>query len=336
MRSVFFPRLVNGPFGDPALYVRIAHRGEALLFDCGDLHPLSPREMLKLRGVFLSHTHIDHVAGFDRLLRTYLGSDRPLSIYGPPGTAERIGHRLAGTTWNLTSGYPLELTVFEWGDPAGTVVLFRAAAAFAPEPQPPRPCPFGLLLETPAYRVRGLPLDHGGIVSLAFALEETLHVAIHSEALHRAGLVAGSWLGTFKDLLRRGDAGAVWLAAPGVDGGTIRRTVDDWCAAIAHTEPGMKVVYVTDVAPSAANAEKIVALAAGADLLAIEATFATADRALAEQRNHLTAGLSGDLGRRAGVARLVVFHHSPRYLDSPRRLHEEAAAAHRGNGVMGE
>ncbi|WP_269085277.1 hypothetical protein [Syntrophotalea acetylenica] len=42
MRSVFFPRLVNGPFGDPALHVRLAHRGEALLFDCGDLHALPP------------------------------------------------------------------------------------------------------------------------------------------------------------------------------------------------------------------------------------------------------------------------------------------------------
>ncbi len=327
MRSVFFPELVNGPFGDPGLYVRIAHRGEALLFDCGDLHPLTHREILKLRGVFLSHTHIDHIAGFDRLLRSFLGSDRPLAIYGPPGTAERIGHRLAGTTWNLTSGYPLRLTVFEWGDPSGAVVLFRAANAFAPEPQTPRPCPSGVLLETSAYRVRCLPLEHGGIVSLAFSLEETLHVAIHKEALQRAGLVEGPWLGGLKDLVRRGDAGDEWLMAPRVGGGTLGRTVADWCAEIAHTESGMKVVYVTDVAPSVTNGEQIVTLAAGAHLLAIEATFATADWALAEQRNHLTAGLAGDLGRRAGVARLMVFHHSPRYQVTPERLRQEAAVA---------
>ncbi|HKL48307.1 MAG TPA: MBL fold metallo-hydrolase, partial [Desulfuromonadales bacterium] len=72
MRSVFFPHLVNGPFGDPALFVRLAHRGEALLFDCGNLHPLSHRDMLKISAVFLSHAHIDHLVGFDTLLRLLL------------------------------------------------------------------------------------------------------------------------------------------------------------------------------------------------------------------------------------------------------------------------
>jgi ribonuclease Z len=327
MRSVFFPHLVNGPFGDPALYVRLAHQGKALLFDCGDLHPLTTREILKLEAVFLSHAHIDHLAGFDALLRCFLCREGSLQVFGPPGIADRIGHRLGGYTWNLTAGYPFVLTVREWGDPRGRSVRFRASRGFVPEPAEPFPCPDGLLLETPSFRVRCVPLDHGGIVSLGFALEETLHVAIHKEALAREGLAPGPWLRAFKEWARVGGDGNEVLAVRQATGEVVSRSAAELLNRIAHIERGMKLVYVTDVAPHAANARKIVELAGGAQLLVIEATFSAVDRDRAEARSHLTAQLAGELGRRAGASRLLVFHHSPRYQETPDLLRQEAEAA---------
>jgi ribonuclease Z len=99
---------------------------------------------------------------------------------------------------------------------------------------------------------------------------------------------------------------------------------------IAHIERGMKICYVTDAAPTAENMEKIVALAADSHLLAIEATFAHRDLERARQRNHLTARLAGRLARKAGAARLLVFHHSPRYQEHPELLAAEAQAAFAG------
>lgn len=328
MRSVFYPRLVNGSFGDPALYVRLAHRGEAFLFDCGDLHPLPPREILRVRSIFISHAHIDHLFGFDLLLRLFLYREQPIDLYGPPGLIDRLAHKLAGYTWNLIEGFPLIVRVSEWEESGrGRQASFRARQAFRREELGEFSCGGGLLLDTPDFRVRAVPLDHGGIVSLAFALEETLHVAIHKDALAARGFIAGPWLSEVKKLVRRAAPGDTPVAVPKSGGGEESHPLGALAEAIAHVEPGMKIVYVTDASPTAANREKIAALAAGAHLLAIEATFADADRERARERNHLTARLAGEIACQAGAARLLVFHHSPRYQNEPQRLAEEAASA---------
>jgi ribonuclease Z len=331
MRSVFFPRLVNDPFGDPALYVHLAHRGEALLFDCGDLHALSPRELLKIRAVFISHAHIDHLIGFDALLRAFLYREATLPVYGPPGLHARLEGRLAGYTWNLTAGYPFSLTVREVRDDVIREVTFRAENGFRPERETLLPCREGLIHETPHFRVRAVALDHGGIPSLAFSLEEPLHVAIHRDALDRCGYRPGHWLTDLKDLVFRRAAPDSVLTVPLLDGGSVDRPLARLIAEVAGTERGMKVCYVTDASPTGDNMAKIVALAEEAHLLVIEAVFAHRDLERARQRNHLTAHLAGRLARKANAARLLVFHHSPRYQHQPRLLAEEAESAFSGS-----
>jgi len=328
VRSVFYPRLLNGPFGDPACYVRLAHRREALLFDCGDLRELVPRDALKITTVFISHAHIDHMVGFDALLRTFLYHDRTLLVYGPDGIAEQIRGRLNGYTWNLIEGYPLVLKVREWQGRPGREVTFRAANAFRPEGETDwGEAEADLLLSGDHRQVRALALDHGGIASLAFALQEPLHVAIHKDALEAHGYRPGPWLSSFKDLLRQGAPGETRLAVPLEGGRGLALPLAELRQRIAHTERGMKIVYVTDVAPSAANLDKIVPFARQAHLLAIEAVFPHAELARARERNHLTARLAGELARRAGAARLLTFHHSPRYQERPELLAAEAEAA---------
>ncbi len=324
MRSVFNPRLVNGPFGDPALYVHLAHRGQALLFDCGDLHALTTRELLKIRAVFISHGHIDHLVGFDSLLRAFLYHDLNLQLFGPAGIIDQLTGRLAGYTWNLTTGFSFMLTVQEWRGEQLEATVFRAQNGFVAEPQPGRDCSDGLLYETPYCSVRADRLEHGDIDSLAFALEEPLHIAIHREALERRGFLVGPWLAHFKVLLQQQTSGKTLLAVPLVAGGTEQVPLGELVEEIASTERGMKVCYVTDASPTSANLDKIIALAREAHLLVIEAVFAHQELPRAQLRNHLTARLAGRIGRLADAKRLRVFHHSRRYLDRPQLLDKEA------------
>jgi ribonuclease Z len=330
MRSVFYPRLVNGPFGDPALYVHLAHRGQALLFDCGDLHALTTRELLKIRAVFISHGHIDHLVGFDALLRAFLYRDLNLQLFGPAGIIDQLTGRLAAYTWNLSAGFSFVLTVREWRGERLEEAVFRAQNGFVAEPQPGRDCRDGLLYETPFCSVRAARLDHGDIHSLAFTLEEPLHIAIHRDALERRGFLAGPWLAHFKDLVLQKTSGKTMLTAPLAAGGTEEVSLAELVEEIASTERGMKVCYVTDASPTAANLRKITDLARAAHLLVIEAVFVHRDLPRARLRNHLTARIAGRLGRLAGAARLRVFHHSPRYQDRPELLAAEAQEAFSG------
>jgi ribonuclease Z len=74
-------------------------------------------------------------------------------------------------------------------------------------------------------------------------------------------------------------------------------------------------------------------LAAGADLLFIEAPFLAADAERAAQKYHLTAQQVGILARAASVKVVIPFHFSPRYSDREVQLRDEIADAFAGNPV---
>src|SRR5947209_2902302 len=89
MRPIFHPSLVNGRYGDPAVYVETLFKTDSVLFDLGEIASLSPRKIRRVDQVFVSHAHIDHFVGFDHLLRLLVGQEKTVHLYGPAGFIER-------------------------------------------------------------------------------------------------------------------------------------------------------------------------------------------------------------------------------------------------------
>ncbi len=325
------PRLANGPAGDSTLLLDFAFGRRAVLFDLGDLAQLAPREILRVSDVFVSHLHMDHFAGFDRLLRVKLHGDGTVRMVGPPGLADAVAAKLAAYRWNLlgpdSGSFAIE--AMDWTENGfETASLFRAREAFRRREIAPPSLPTGCLLAEPGFQVEGATLDHG-IACLAFALQETLRVNVHKARLDEMGLGVGPWLTAAKALVRAGAGVETPVEGP-------RGEVLPLSALIAGgvlvAAPGQRVAYVTDSGWTEANRTRILALAKGADMLFIEAGFLDADRAVANGRHHLTAAQAGRLAREAGARRAVPHHFSARYEGRGEELVAEFEAAYRRSG----
>lgn len=326
MKPIFLSRLINSPFEDPSLYVRVAWERRAFLFDIGANHHVSTARLLKVTDVFISHTHVDHFIGFDHLLRLHVGRRKTLRFYGPPGLIENVRGKLAGYTWNLVENNKFVIEVHELRHPLKISVELPCVLGFR-ETKRTETMLHETVLDEPLFSVQFAVLDHM-IPSLAYALREKMHINIRKEKIEARGYVAGPWLKTLKDAIREGKpddhpCSAVRYVPGGPE--TITLPLGLLKEQLVLVSKGQKIAYVVDAGYSPENREKIRSLVMGADLLYCEATFSEEDADKGLEKYHLTAGQAGRLAREAQVGQLVIFHFSPKYVTEPMRLYREAA-----------
>ncbi len=316
MKPTFHHRLVNGPFEDPSLYVRLLWERRALLFDLGDIGTLDAGSLSRVTDVFVTHTHIDHFIGFDTLLRAHLRTEHTVRLFGPAGITGCVEGKLRGYTWNLIEQYPVRLEVFEVGDGTVRHTGFHARDSFKRLERKSRAFD-GVVYEEELFRVRAVSLEHD-IQCLGFALEEAFHINIDKAALMERGLPVGPWLGDLKHAIRRNAPDETEFNVSGE-----LRTLRE-LRGLALLTRGQKVSYVMDAAPTADNLRRITRLVEGSDAFYCEAYFMEADSDRALERNHLTARTVGRMAREAGVKDLVVTHFSPKYRGTETTPEDEA------------
>lgn len=323
-------RLVNDPFGDPALYVRLNQLRNALLFDCGDLSALPLGALLKISDVFVTHAHMDHFIGFDQLLRAQLNYDRHLQLWGPSGLIDHVAGRLHGYLWDRTppAGPALVITANEWSTKQLRSATFAFHDGFAIRPPVTHPSA-PMLRETPDDSVACMALPHGPSTSLAYSMQSADRIRINKAALSKMGWHPGPWLGAFKKALSedKADEQRIDIPATCASGKARQMPLGELKKRIATVTPGTRMVYVADTQWSRKQEDRLVDFARKADLLFIEATFLHADQRLADQKGHLTARQAGRIAGRAGVGRFCIFHFSPRYRKFSLQLETEAQTA---------
>jgi ribonuclease Z len=148
------------------------------------------------------------------------------------------------------------------------------------------------------YEVRAFATLHG-IQSLGFLLEEDMRPGkFNRERAVSLGVPPGPLFGR----LQRGETVRITRA-----GQEVEVTPGE---VMGPPRPGRKICYTGDTRPVD---DRILAIAAGADLLIHDATFDDRDGERAEEVHHSTAGEAGAAAAALGVKVLALVHISPRY-----------------------
>ena len=332
MKHLFHTSLVNGPFEDPVLYVDFMFHKKALLFDLGNIYKLSPRSLIKISHVFVSHTHMDHFIGFDHLIRFFLGRDQTLSVYGPPGIIDSVQGRLSGYNWNLVGNYryPFLLKIVEINEDHLKEITLVCKKKFSSEKSPKKIdlSESGLICQEDQFMVRAIALDHK-IPSMAYLLKERFHLNVNKEKLKELGLDIGPWLTNLKSNVYSNKPDNFTIEVP------VKDIVREYGLGLLKREilkitPGQKIGYIVDCDYNVGNREKIIALMNKVDVLYIEASFLDKDKEKARETAHLTAKEAGKLSREAGAKKMQIFHFSHKYSGCSDLLVDEAKKAFQG------
>lgn len=309
--------LINGVFGDPLLHLRVRHQRRSLLFDLGDGSRLPARIAHQVTDVFISHAHMDHIAGFLWLLRSRIGDYPPCRLYGPPGLAQHIAGFINGILWDRVEDRGPCFEVMEFTD--GRMQRLHLQAGYTEiQLVDELDVVDGVLLEESGYRVRGTLLDHLGTPSMAYAFEPDKQINIRKDRLSARRLEPGQWLNQLKQRLLRDDFTSLIQLPDGSEA-----SVAALAEELVLIMPGKKLVYATDFADTVENRQRLICLAQHAHTFFCEASFCEADIDHAIRNGHLTTRACGEIATAAGVSRLVPFHFSRRYISQPQQLYEE-------------
>ncbi|MFA5507483.1 MAG: hypothetical protein WC314_08530 [Vulcanimicrobiota bacterium] len=310
----------GGPFHDPALLVTPANSSELVLLDAGTLHALRTRNLMKVRWLFLTHLHIDHVIGFDHLLRVRLFSDLPLHIFGPPGTAKAIGHRLQGYAWNLTSGSPFVIHATDLPtspQSQSATVRYACQDRFLATPgEPPIRGASGEVCLEPDLKVSWYPVNHG-VACYCYRIDQSFPPQFSLQNCHRLGLLPGPWV-------RKLTSGQEFSME--VEG---QLRDQRWLAEhLLQERPTVKLGYLTDTLLDSVLAKELSSFFKNVDVLVCESAYLEQELEAATQNLHMTTAQVARLAGQCGVGQLLLFHLSRRHQEKGPQVH--LAQARRG------
>jgi ribonuclease Z len=312
--------LVNGSTGDPVLFVDYPGKDDAFLFDGGDNARLPLERLRDLQAVFLTHFHIDHFAGFDRVLRANLDADKTLFLFGPETTIERVYRRIKAYDIQHFPFQKLVISATELLTGRKRTALLDCREGFPPPQVKEEKWKGSLIYENANLTVEAAPTDHT-CPGIAYALVERTGYHPDPAKLAAGALRPGSWVEKALTLLRSGAPPETELT---IDGGKFTLgTLGEQYFAVSK---GSRIAYVTDTAWSAAVQPGLLKLAKNASRLYCDSYYAHADLKRAGQYRHMTATHTAEFATRAKVDQLILMHFAPRYAGKYEALVEEARA----------
>ncbi len=302
-------KVLGKPGRDNALFVWVnsGNKLNRILFDCGEnvLSSISYSETQKIGMLFLSHLHIDHIAGFDFLFRRiYDRAKKPLIIFGPESTTEIIHHRLRGFKWNLHSELTGSFIVNEISGGKIVSSKFQASEGFSKKHLLDEKEFISVIYENEHFSVLAAELNHK-IVSIGYSLQEKDSINIDKNKLSETGFESGAWLEQIKNI-KIEDTHTINLSNKIFEVGELR-------SMLLVKSLGEKITYLTDFILNDQSFKRAVSLSKNTNILVCESQYLKKDIDLAKRNYHLTAEQSGKIAASAIAEMMILFHISDRY-----------------------
>lgn len=312
-------RLVNGSTGDPVLYLDYPGSNNAILFDGGDNCGLTLAELGDLEAVFVTHHHIDHFVGLDRILRANMDKDKTLHLFGPVNTIARVCDRFRSYDHQFFPFQKLAVCVHELGEGTRKRATLECGKRFAIPEVSEEPWAGRVCYATEHLEVEAVAVEHTA-PCLAYAMAERSGFHPDPEKIAAGLLKPGEWVPEALRLLRADAPGGTRLE---IQGGSF--TLEALAKQYFVESPGARIAYVTDTQWSEELRPKLVKLARGAWRLYCDSYYARKEAKNAAQHKHMMAHQSGELAKLARVEQLVLIHFAPRYAGRYQMLVDEAA-----------
>ncbi len=320
------PTFFAGLLDDPVLYLKVRPLGRALLIDCGQIHHLAKRVLKSLDAVFVTHGHMDHFMGIETLTRNVHVSPRTVAIYGPPGIAEKLTHKLRGYDWNLTETYWGSYRVHEIFPGRTATWLLPGPEGFPLQSEGDRPRSGRTIYRNRFLQVEAEQGDHK-IPVLMLRITERRAFEVKPEKLAEAGLVPGDWLREMnRRFFRNGLDSAPLRVLRRRGEGSVEEEVEDVAGLyreICGEQTPASLGYLTDVGFTPENREKIRALLGGVTLLIGECAYLAEDEERARRSFHLCTSDVNRLLTELRPAFFLPMHMSKNYLGRSHRLYDE-------------
>lgn len=312
--------LVNGSTGDPVVWLDYPGRDDAILLDCGDNCGLPLERLADLTAVFITHHHVDHFIGLDRIVRANIDSDKTVTIHGPRGTIRKVYDRIMAYEYPFFPFQRIVLDVIEIEDETCRAARLDCGQQF-PEPVVTETRRTGpTVFETGTIRVEACAAEHT-VPCLSFAVVEKPGWFLDTQALRAEGLPLSK---AVLNLTAQRQSGAPLDEV--VQIGARRFHGEEFSQRFLVWSEGARLAYITDTAMSAAARPRLLALARGATRLYCDAFYLDAQSSSAEKHRHSTARQAAEFARDAEVEELVLIHFAGRYKGRYDLLVDEARA----------
>jgi ribonuclease Z len=314
-------KILGKPGKDNAVIVWIdsGDKFYRILFDCGEdvLAEASQSDIRAVDFLFFSHLHIDHAAGFDSFFRrNYERENKPVYIFGPESTSEKIQNKMKGYTWNLLWEPGSVWFVSDILRDIIKTYRFNSSEGFEKTHEEKIDSNNSIVLQTGDFVVNAVLLNHK-IPCAGYKIQENEFINVDKASLERENLLPGPWLDQIKNPNVTADK-QIKVDKETYTAGYLKER-------LLKKTKGSSIAYLTDFLYDEDSIEKTLKTIRDCDILICEGQYSDKDKDLAKKNFHLTAAQAAQIAEYAEVKKLILIHISGRYSlenDYPKILSE--------------